>query len=93
MVKSQGKISRNDLKQESDFSRWWDHLCSGTGMTSSPLEFLLFGDLRYLRRGWVFDDVSERAEKSTQVIINFFGHFVNYGSSDFFNKRVATPLN
>jgi len=81
----------NDLKKNPIFTRWWDFSCSAAGIPCSPMELLLLGSLRYLGRGWTFDDVSESTGISVDVVVNFFETFVTFGSGDFYDKHVTVP--
>jgi ribosome-associated toxin RatA of RatAB toxin-antitoxin module len=41
------------------FARWCDGSKDATGDKATPLEILVTGALRYLGRGWRFDDLFE----------------------------------
>ena len=49
------------------------------------------GTLRYLGRGWTFDDVSESTGISEEVLSDFFETFITCGSEDFYDKCVRLP--
>lgn len=57
------------------------------------MELLLLGCLRYLGRGWTFDDASESTGISVGVASNFFEKFVHFGSLDLHYRHVIMPKN
>lgn len=73
------------------FPRWTSS--DATGKTSSPLELLILGSLRYLGRGWTFDDCEESTAISEEVHRVFFHQFIKIGSTVLFDKYVLTPQN
>ena len=44
-----------------------------------PIGLLLLGSLRYLGKGWTFDDLEESTGISEEVHHNFFHIFIEYG--------------
>jgi hypothetical protein len=56
------------------------------------MSLLLLCSLRYLGRGWTFDDLSENTAISQEVIRTFFHEFIYYGSTVLYNKYVRTPF-
>ena len=54
---------------------------------------LLLGTLRYLGRGWTFDDVYEATGISQEVHRTFFHLFVDFGSTTLYNEYIASPEN
>ena len=70
-----------------------DNACSCARIPSSPLELLLLGALRYLGRGWTFDDVSESTGMSMNVLTHFFETFCTFGSEEFYVRHVKFPTN
>ena len=80
-----------ELKNHPMFARWWDDSVSASKIPTSPLELLLLGALRYLSRGWTFDDITESTGISISVLTYFFETFVNYGSHEFYKKYVTIP--
>ena len=60
---------------------------------SSIIELLLLGSLRYLGRGWTFDDIEESTAISGETHRRFFHCFIDYGSTVLFNKHVSFPTN
>jgi hypothetical protein len=53
----------------------------------------VLGSLRYLGRGWTFDDVEENTAISKEVHRTFFHRFVEFGSTVLYDKYVLTPDN
>ena len=71
------------------FQRWL-----GTGDATgkkSPIELLVLGSLRYLGRGWTFDDLQEITQISRELHRQFFHVFITFGSTSLYNKFVITP--
>jgi hypothetical protein len=62
-----------------------------TGKSSYPLELLILTALRYLGRGWTFDDLSESTGISEEVIRVFLHSFIEFGSIVLFNRYVMAP--
>ena len=79
------------LKDSSMFQRWTGMDACGTH--ASPVELLLLGSLRYLGRGWTFDDIEESTVISREVHRNFFHVFIDWGSTVLFDKYVIAPSN
>ena len=81
-----------DLMKESDtdhFDRWKGN--DAFGRRSSPIELLLLGTLRYLGRGWTFDDIEEATAISEDVHRVFFHRFIAWGSTVLYTKYVRSP--
>ncbi|KAG7363898.1 hypothetical protein IV203_037100 [Nitzschia inconspicua] len=57
-----------------------------TGKPAAPLELLVLKTLRYLGRGWTFDDLEECTGISEEVIRVFFHQFIKFGSTTLYNK-------
>jgi hypothetical protein len=81
-----------DAKDGKWFPRWDNNLLKGTNK-SSPLELLLLGSLRYLGRGWTFDDLEEVTAISRRVHNSFFHDFIGIGSTILYQKYVVAPTN
>jgi hypothetical protein len=58
---------------------------------SSPIELLVLGSLRYLGRGFTFDDIEECTAISTEVHRTFFHLFVDFGRNVLYPKFVRFP--
>ena len=83
----------NLLEEDERFRRWWKGLCNNAGAAASPLSLLLLGSLRYLGRGWTFDDIEESTAISEEVHRVFFHQFIDYCSTTLFDKYVTAPTN
>lgn len=63
--------------------------CTGKG--GHPLELLILGSLRYLGRGWTFDDLEESTGISAEVHRVFFHKFIEVGATILFDQYVKFP--
>ncbi|KAL7551041.1 hypothetical protein ACHAWF_014245 [Thalassiosira exigua] len=79
-----------DCKGDDLFERWHD---KKTGRPPSPIELLVLGSLRYLGRGWTFDDLEESTAISRDVHRCFFHAFIDFGSTVLFEKYANAPMN
>ena len=61
--------------------------------STSPVELLLLGSLRYLGRGWTFDDMEELTAISISVHCKFFHAFIDFGCTTLYSVHVSTPVN
>ena len=77
------------VKNSELFGQWSIFYC--TGRRSSPIKLLLLGTLRYLGRGFTFDDCEENTAISEETHHRFFHVFVLFGSTELFNKYVVQP--
>jgi hypothetical protein len=59
----------------------------------SPVELLVLGSLRYLGRGWTFNDCEESTAIDKDVHHCFFNIFIQFGSTVLYQKWVLTPVN
>jgi hypothetical protein len=57
----------------------------------SPIELLLLGTLRYLGRGWTFDDIEEATKVSRDVHRCFFHAFTTFGAKFLYTRYVCMP--
>jgi hypothetical protein len=57
----------------------------------SPIELLLLGTLRYLGRGWTFDDLEESTYISRDVHRCFFHKFCAWGAKVLYPMHVKVP--
>ena len=78
-----------DVKANSLFVKWTK--ADATGRSASPIELLLLGSLRYLGRGFTFDDCEEFTAISEETHRRFFHIFIKYGSTVLFNRYVVAP--
>ena len=78
------------VKESNDFSTWttWKQKMPSP---PSPVELLLLGTLRYLGRGWTFDDLEEQTAISREVHRSFFHVFIQWASTELFQRFVLTP--
>lgn len=53
----------------------------------------MLGALRYLGRGWTFDDIVESTHISAETHRCFFERFLEFGSTVLYSKYVTTPQN
>ncbi|KAG7345241.1 hypothetical protein IV203_032772 [Nitzschia inconspicua] len=65
-----------------------DRLCWKTGRSIGAA---VLTALRYLGRGWTFDDLSEATAISEEVIRVFFHRYIEFGSTTLFQKYVLAP--
>ncbi len=77
--------------QSNIFERWKQGKCDAVGQGSKPLPLLILCALRYLGRGWTFDDLSENTGISEEVIRVLFHKFILFGSTELYKKFVVTP--
>jgi hypothetical protein len=78
-----------DARVSGYFDRW---LIKDTwNRKSSPLELLILGALRYLGRGWTFDDLEDVTAISEEVHRSFFHVFIDFGNNILFDRYVITP--
>lgn len=75
----------NDLM----FQRWCNQ--DAAGRDPSPIELLLLGALRYLGRGWTFDDLEENTSISEECHRQFFHKFIRWASTELYKLYVITP--
>ena len=71
------------------FVRWIGK--DATGRDATPITLLVLGSLRYLGRGWTFDDVEEATAVSKEVHRTFFHKFIEFGSTTLYEKYVVFP--
>ena len=78
-----------DCKCSSIFERWTANNKFAPNRT--PMELLVLGALRYLGRGWTFDDLEESTAVSRDVHRCFFHSFIDFGSTVLYEKYVNAP--
>ena len=81
------------IKADDAFCRWHDGNMDSTKKPCSPIGLLLLGSLRYLGRGFTFDDLYEATGISEEVHRRFFHVFIQFGSTVLYNRYVNTPSN
>ena len=72
------------------FNRW-NNTTDAIGISCTPLELLVLGALRYLGRGWTFDDISEATGIGKETHRVFFHEIATYGSTELYDKYVTIP--
>jgi hypothetical protein len=73
------------------FRRWMSK--DATGLPSSPIELMVMGSLRYLGRGWTFDDIAEATCVSEETHRQFFTIFIDFGRQVLYPRFVKAPTN
>jgi hypothetical protein len=82
------------LETETLFARWHEgNVNPWTHVETTPLSLLLLTALRYLGRGWTFDDLSENTAISQETIRVFFHTFVDFGSTVLYTQYIRPPQN
>ncbi|CAB9502528.1 Plant transposon protein [Seminavis robusta] len=71
------------------FQRWRSK--DAVGNSSSPLELMILGALRYLGRGLTFDDLEEYTAINEETHRQFFHVFITWGQDWLFPKFVRMP--
>ena len=71
------------------FHRW--ESLDGANHNSSDIKILLLGSLRYLGRGWTFEDIEEATCISAECHRQFLNVFLVYGSTVLYNLHVTSP--
>ena len=79
-----------DCKEDDHFARWQHP--NAAGKVASPIELLVLGALRYLGRGWTFDDLEESTAIARDVHRCFFHAFIDFGSTVLYERYVNAPL-
>lgn len=79
----------NFMKTKEQFKSWTNS--DACGVESVPIELLLLASLRYLGRGWTFDDLEEATAISRENIRQFFHVFINFGATVLFPMHVQAP--
>jgi hypothetical protein len=79
------------LEQNDAFRRWHDGKETVAKAKAAPLSLLVLTALRYLGRGWTFDDCAENTAISSEVIRNFFHVFIQYGATELYARYVNAP--
>ena len=71
------------------FRRWMSKDAVGT--PSSPVELMILGALRYLGRGWTFDDIEESTAIDEETHRQFFHIFIKFGEEVLYKMWVTAP--
>ena len=78
------------IRDDTRFARWCGEKVNRK--MSSPIELLVLGSLRYLGRGWTFDDIEEQTAISREVHRTFFHVFIEFCSTSLYSRFVLTPV-
>jgi hypothetical protein len=80
-------------KSEGLFDRWThaERENNKKNKKVSPIELLLLGSLRYLGRGWTFNDMRDVTYISRDVHRKFFHQFVTFGATVLYTMYVSVP--
>ncbi len=86
--------SFKDLLHQIELDDWFEHWCGYkiNAKKMLPVELLLLGLLRYLGRGWTFDNIEEQTAISISVHRKFFHTFIEFGSTTLYSMLVITPV-
>ena len=85
--------SFNDLMADIRAEKWFpnNEVCDCRGVLGVPIDLLVLGSLRYLGRGWTFDDLEEATGISEETHRKFFHKFISCGKNILFPKWVKAP--
>jgi hypothetical protein len=78
------------VREDDLFARWQSF--DAVGKESSPLELLVLGALRYLGRGWTFDDLEESTSISEETHRQFMHVFIHWASTVLYERFVSCPM-
>ena len=86
-------LNFNELMVEIRRDNWFpkNDVCDCRGVMGVPLELLVLGSLRYLGRGWTFDDLEEATGISEESHRVFFHRFISCVRKFLFPKWVKAP--
>ena len=73
------------------FGQWSAGKVDAFGQPATPIPLRLLCVLRYLGRGWTFDDLSEYTGISDEIINVFFHKFIQFGSTVLYIRFVIAP--
>ena len=77
--------------EDKRFERWTGFKINR--VRTSPIQLLVLGSLRYLGRGFTFDDIEECTAVSRHVHRDFFHAFIDFGRHVLYPKYVSFPRN
>ena len=78
-------------KNSHHFNQWRQGVHKYNHRENFPIALLLLTALRYLGRGWTFDDLQENTGIGIETIWTFFLRFIEFGSTTLYNKYVVSP--
>ena len=79
------------VKKEPSFNRWDENNSIRSKRKRKPIGLLLLGALRYLGRGWTFDDLEECTGISQETHRVLFHIFVKFGRDVLYLKYTKYP--
>lgn len=82
-----------EVKSSGLFKAWGDGVRNHAGKESSPIELLVLGALRYIGRGWCFDDLEENTCISEETHRKFMHIYLFWGSTTLYENHVILPEN
>jgi hypothetical protein len=80
-----------EFEESEYFACWKSGRKDAVGDQASPLPLLILGAMRYLGRGWTFDDIEENTAISEETHRQFFHVFIEYGSTVLYERYVIAP--
>ncbi|KAG7348521.1 hypothetical protein IV203_017226 [Nitzschia inconspicua] len=75
------KVTAESNRGDGLFSRWRPGKQAVSGQLAAPLNLFVLTSLRYLGRGWTFDDLEEATAISEEVIMTFYHEFIEFGAT------------
>ena len=86
-------VSFRELVNDARANNWFPHneVVNCAGKIGHPIDLLMLGSLRYLGRGWTFDDLEESTNISAETHRRFFHRFIEACSQHLFPKWVKLP--
>ena len=75
----------------SPLSRWREDRSPNSSRVPAPLQLLVLASLRYLGRGWTFDDLEEATAISREVLRKFHHAFIEFGARVLYPMWVKGP--
>jgi hypothetical protein len=70
---------------------WKPGTTDAVGRELAPIHLMILTSLRYLGRGWTFDDCEEASAVSEDVCRVFFHEFIRFGKNVLYPKYVVAP--
>ena len=83
---------KNEIRKHLDFKRWSKNKSIRVRRVRKyPVGLLLLGSLRYIGRGWTFDDLEEATGISQEVHRKFFHTFITFGNKVLYPRHIIYP--
>jgi hypothetical protein len=73
------------------FERWREGKVDAVHQPAMPIPVLVLCVLRYIGRGWTFDDLSENTGISEEIVRVFLHKFIEFGSTVLYKRYVVAP--